>query len=698
MRRAARCWLPRVWIAVWLFVAPIHAMAQVPPDVLRPLAASEKRLLIRQLNAIAGYATIGSRDPSLEAAVARIDKALKSAKSRVDLLERQQQGNLAELRLARAAVEAARIEQAETYERGSRVRAISGAEDQALQARVKSLVEDATPEKLAALQRFADGDRIGAWPILEVIHEIQVRAKTVAIADMEQDRAQLVDVMRANGEQTSVQALDAWTRVVTADPKRPWVWLRVGDLRRATGNVTGAEMAYRQAIVHADALGAKLVGLNNLISIEATRRDGGLYTEREIGLTKEYYEALGKPFDPAIMRGDREDQTAAERQMAFGQKAIAEPPAASDTANPAWEIVIRGHLALASAHITGTRKEKPKLDLARIDLDTAKTLLARYGDAIPVRNDAESLRALRESYEAALAEAHGDHRAELKHLDAALTLQRQVLRRDPANVYQRSRLGYFEGQRGDAEAALGRADRALSAYRAALSAYLPEIAEDPLSVYAAGAVREIVDRFVPVCQKSKAPLYCVPDIDQLLTSLRKIPRGASSDADGSLILAEGNAMLARAGLIGAAGRYEEAAQIYHAVDQLFAAQVHDGAPDPTFVSGRGVVAFYEGQLDQARGDTTTALIHHKQAIDYILASSTPSPKGPLLRGPVDLLILVNAAVEVAKLSGAPDDWAYAVLCFDAAVALKVLDPKTVDKVVLKPLAQARARSLAAASK
>ena len=99
-----------------------------------------------------------------------------------------------------------------------------------------------------------------------------------------------------------------------------------------------------------------------------------------------------------------------------------------------------------------------------------------------------------------------------------------------------------------------------------------------------------------------------------------------------------------------------------------------------------------GEVCRHELNDASVAIHPRRAISYILASSTPSPKGPLLRGAVDLLIHMNAAVEVAKLSDAPEDWAYAALCFDATVALEVLDPKTVDKAILKSLAKARARN------
>src|ERR1700761_3363623 len=89
----------------------------------------------------------------------------------------------------------------------------------AYQAQADTVAAQASPEKLAALQRFADGDRVGAWPIIQSLTE--AAAKTASPAQQARDLrqlAQLRDVMRAHGEATSSEVLALHDRAAELDP------------------------------------------------------------------------------------------------------------------------------------------------------------------------------------------------------------------------------------------------------------------------------------------------------------------------------------------------------------------------------------------------------------------------------------------------------------------------------------------------
>ncbi len=61
----------------------------------------------------------------------------------------------------------------------------------------ENLVARASPEMRAALERFADGDRVGAWPVIEAETQARVRARLAAAeAAAESDRAEIERLRR----------------------------------------------------------------------------------------------------------------------------------------------------------------------------------------------------------------------------------------------------------------------------------------------------------------------------------------------------------------------------------------------------------------------------------------------------------------------------------------------------------------------
>lgn len=112
---------------------------------------------------------------------------------------------------AAADLEQARAQYAQLVEGIALRDAASRAEIAAYKAEAQGLAARATPERLAALQRFADGDRVGAWPVLEALRLAEDRAIETAsnarrAVRWRQD-AELREIMRVNGEATAADVL-----------------------------------------------------------------------------------------------------------------------------------------------------------------------------------------------------------------------------------------------------------------------------------------------------------------------------------------------------------------------------------------------------------------------------------------------------------------------------------------------------------
>ena len=84
-------------------------------------------------------------------------------------------------------------------------------EIEAYRSEIRGMTANATPERLDALQRFADGDRINSWPVLDALRLSEDRALQIASnvrrAVRWRSDADLRQIMRANGEATVDQVL-----------------------------------------------------------------------------------------------------------------------------------------------------------------------------------------------------------------------------------------------------------------------------------------------------------------------------------------------------------------------------------------------------------------------------------------------------------------------------------------------------------
>lgn len=133
--------------------------------------------------------------------IASYEAQLRSARARYD----------ARAAGAQAGLEQARAQYVDFVQQVAARDAASRAEFDAYRAEVQGVVRQASPELLEAYQRFADGDRVNAWRIIDPLMQAQERATAVAandtIAASKRQRATFLETMRINGEATARDVL-----------------------------------------------------------------------------------------------------------------------------------------------------------------------------------------------------------------------------------------------------------------------------------------------------------------------------------------------------------------------------------------------------------------------------------------------------------------------------------------------------------
>jgi len=241
----------RVWggiaVALLLFVtSPTTAQPNIATlvtgareQVARDLEASFQVRLIRERRLA---------DDQQEAALARHEMRIRSLRQRATAAGRV--ATLARTELAAARAEFARLAN-EISGRESTLRA----ELNAYRVEAGQIAFAADPAKLAALQQFADGDRVGAWPVIEELTQaevrVQIRAASVGAAERVANLAALREIMRDRGEATARDVLTLWNQVVALNPDHFEGQLQKVGLASLVGDhaeaVTAGEAALRLA-------------------------------------------------------------------------------------------------------------------------------------------------------------------------------------------------------------------------------------------------------------------------------------------------------------------------------------------------------------------------------------------------------------------------------------------------------------------
>ncbi|HTX48956.1 MAG TPA: tetratricopeptide repeat protein [Caulobacteraceae bacterium] len=118
------------------------------------------------------------------------------------------------------------------------------------QSQSEAVAAQASPEKLAALQRFVDGDRVGAWPQIQALTDAELSAPGVTVAKQAADARELADLrdnMRAHGEATTADVLALYDKAAALDPSDFKTEIARARLAHDLGDLSRARAASEQA-------------------------------------------------------------------------------------------------------------------------------------------------------------------------------------------------------------------------------------------------------------------------------------------------------------------------------------------------------------------------------------------------------------------------------------------------------------------
>ncbi|HWA61014.1 MAG TPA: hypothetical protein VG939_06545 [Caulobacteraceae bacterium] len=158
-------------------------------------------------------------------------------------------------RQARAELRAARDAFARQVEQIAQRDAEIQAQTRAYRQQVEDLTRTADPELAAAVNAYADGDRVAAFPVIERVLLAQNRAAEAGVAARNAERLRQIATftldMAERGEKTRLDAINAWLAAQQLAPTAE-AWLTLVQLQVDAGDLAAAESAARSALTLAE--------------------------------------------------------------------------------------------------------------------------------------------------------------------------------------------------------------------------------------------------------------------------------------------------------------------------------------------------------------------------------------------------------------------------------------------------------------
>ena len=116
---------------------------------------------------------------------------------------------------------------------------------------VTSIANSPDPRKRAALARYAEGDRAGAFDALvEIQDEIQKAADKASAVGWREIAALAMD-RKDRGEITTKEVIPWYERAQQLDPDHPWGWIKLRRLYQEAGRLPDDKLAAQRALDHA---------------------------------------------------------------------------------------------------------------------------------------------------------------------------------------------------------------------------------------------------------------------------------------------------------------------------------------------------------------------------------------------------------------------------------------------------------------
>jgi len=214
---------------------PIAAAEADRPELVQGLLAQFEVALIRERK------LADDRETQL---IAALEARLRTARAAAATAQ-------GDTRQARAELTSARADYAKLAAQISQRDISAQPEIEAHHAEAQSTARQASPDMATALQRFADGDRVGAWPIIQSLVATQLAAPDATTASKAASTRMLADLrkeMRAHGEATTADVLALYDQAAAIDPSNFMLHLTRAELARDLGDLTRARATAQQAV------------------------------------------------------------------------------------------------------------------------------------------------------------------------------------------------------------------------------------------------------------------------------------------------------------------------------------------------------------------------------------------------------------------------------------------------------------------
>ena len=265
--------VPKLALFALLGLASIVWSAQVDnePDLDAAGKALTERLVLDRAASLAGaQRKANERERELLTQLAAKDKTLRAQQRKTTVALKDLEKASAQQRdlTRQVAAHKAEFDQTQqqldalTAERLQLVREIENrdaefkAELAEYRLAVAGLAASPSPERRAALERYADGDRLGAFPILEELTRAETEARRKAAEKMAnlqsakdyRELAALAADMQDRGEKTTADVLQIWDQAAKLDADDLWTWVYIARLSAEAGATNRAMSAARNGV------------------------------------------------------------------------------------------------------------------------------------------------------------------------------------------------------------------------------------------------------------------------------------------------------------------------------------------------------------------------------------------------------------------------------------------------------------------
>ncbi len=264
-RRAA------ILAALAIMAAASGAMAATPTGVLTslpPAVADRERALIDRLT-IERANALAANDARWAARYGDAARRLETAEHDLRLQSSQSAEAIARVQAEKAALAERIAQQDRAY----------AAELAAYRELMTGIVTQASPEKRSALERYAAGDRLGAFPVLEqltyaenaardkaaetIAAEADARRRQANAENLRGLGAQALDMV-SRGEFTIDRAIPIWEQVTKLTPDDHWAWISLGRLYEQAGRIQDEKRAFEASLPVAKDDRARAVSLASI--------------------------------------------------------------------------------------------------------------------------------------------------------------------------------------------------------------------------------------------------------------------------------------------------------------------------------------------------------------------------------------------------------------------------------------------------